>query len=242
MTEKRLGGHRFLVVEDDPYSRRIIERILRQAGAADVFLANDGIEAVHRANRLGVMIDCVISDLHMKPMHGLYLLQAIRAGVVPLPRSTPFLIVTANANDSLLRYAIELDCNGFMSKPVSYNALEARVVRSLAEVFDLKEPPKYAGLDLPAKILATEYVKINGIDYPVYGKPKARVEEQSRPVDGRAVTVDAVVPGAKLKRELRSSDGTLLLAPGIELTSLIINRLQDIADMDEEMDTIWVDA
>jgi hypothetical protein len=50
------------------------------------------------------------------------------------------------------------------------------------------------------------------------------------------------VPGARLKRELRSSDGTLLLAPGVELTSLIINRLQDIADMDQEMDTIWVDG
>ncbi len=249
MTERQLQSKRFLLVEDDPYSRKIMERILRQAGASAVFLASDGIEAVHRANKLGVAIDCVISDLHMKPMHGLYLLQAIRSGVVPLPRDTPMVIVTANANDHLLRYAIELDCNGFMAKPVSYNSLQERVTRAFGEVFDLKDPPKYASLKLPPRILSTDYVKINGIDYPVYGTParkNAGEENQDGasarlPGAGKRVTVDALAPGATIKRELRSASGMLLLAPGVQLTKLIINRLQDIAEMDEEVDTIWVE-
>ena len=249
MTERQLDGKRFLLVEDDPYSRKIMERILRQAGASAVFLASDGIEAVHRANKLCVAIDCVISDLHMKPMHGLYLLQAIRSGVVPLPRDTPMVIVTANANDHLLRYAIELDCNGFMAKPVSFKSLQERVLRAFGEVFDLKDPPRYAALKLPPKILNTDYVKINGIDYPVYGTPARRGAPSAPPgegaaktsVSGKAIAVENLAPGATIKQELRSANGMLLLAPGVQLTKLIINRLQDIAEMDHEVDTIWVD-
>jgi two-component system chemotaxis response regulator CheY len=240
MPEALLAGRRFLLVEDDPFTRKIMERILRQAGASAVFLAADGTEAVSRVNKLGVGIDCIISDLHMKPMHGLFLLQAVRSGVVPLPRDTPMVIVTANANDHLLRYAIELDCNGFMSKPVSFASLQSRVRRAFDEQFDLKEPPKYAGIKLPPKILQGEYVKINGIDYPVYGKPTPRTEGQ-KGTNVRKTQLSELAPGGTVVHEVRSANGMLLLAPGVELTSLIINRLKDIAEMDQDIDTIWVD-
>lgn len=241
MNERPFDGKRFLVAEDDPYSRRIVERILRQSGAHEVYLANDGIEAVQVATRLGMGIDCLVSDLNMKPMHGLYLLQAVRAGVVPLPRETPMVIVTGNASDHLLRYAIELDCNGFIAKPVSFEALKSRVARALTEHFDLREATKYAAIKLPDRILEREYVKINGIDYPVYAKPGSRPDRDASPQAGRPVRILDAAPGAVVQRDIRSSDGMLLLAPGVELNNLIISRLRDLAEMDPSVDTIWVD-
>src|SRR6266481_8066642 len=178
MNDRPFAGKAFLVVEDDPFSRRIVERLLRDCGALDIHLAADGIEAVARAQGLDRDVDCIVSDLNMKPMHGLYLLQAVRAGVVGLRRETPAVIVTGNASDQLLRYAIELDSNGFVAKPVSRDRIEKSIARALAEDFDLREPRHYAAIKLPSKIRADEFIKISGIDFPVYNSSAARAERE----------------------------------------------------------------
>ena len=248
MSQSQLAGKEFMVVEDDPYSRKIVERLLHDLGAASVVLAADGIEAVSRAQSLGRELACIVTDLNMKPMHGLYLIQAVRAGVVGLSRGTPAVVVTSNASDRLLRYAIELDCNGFIAKPVSKSTIERAVTRALAERFDLKEPRDYAGIELPSKILATEYIKINGIDFPVYNSQSAAAapERDAPPEvlrmypDARPVTLSQVRPGALVTREICSGDGMLLVAPGVELTKLIIERLKDLSEMDPAVETIWI--
>lgn len=248
MSERPLFGKVFMVVEDDPYSRRIVEQLLRDLGGAEVVLAADGIEAVSRAQSFGRNLDCIVSDLNMKPMHGLYLLQSIRAGVIGLSRATPAVIVTGNANDRLLRYAIELDCNGFVAKPVSKERIRKAVTRALSESFELKEPRDYAAIKLPSRILATEYVKINGIDFPVYNSasPKAPSDREAPPEilrmypNAHAVTLSQVQPGALVTREICSGDGMLLVAPGVELTKLIIERLKELSEMDPAVETIWI--
>lgn len=75
---------KFLVVEDHPLQRNMLQQMLIGMGAKTVHTAEDGKDALRQLRDPGVLVDIVISDLAMPEMDGIELLshlQAARAGV-----------------------------------------------------------------------------------------------------------------------------------------------------------------
>ncbi len=83
-----LRGQRFLVADDEPALRKVLEDVLSRAGAM-VTVAADGAEASEIWRAQGPF-DGVVSDLRMPRATGLDLYRVVRAG----SREVPFLLVS----------------------------------------------------------------------------------------------------------------------------------------------------
>src|SRR6478672_6393290 len=104
---------RFLVVDDFSTMRRIVRNLLKEFGYVTVEEAEDGAAALQRlrADRF----DFVISDWNMPNMTGLELLKAIRAdGTL---KSTPVLMITAEARKENIIDAAQAGASGYIVKP-----------------------------------------------------------------------------------------------------------------------------
>ena len=103
---------RVLVVDDSPFMRRAVQRMLEPMTSIEVVgTAADGREAVEQAVRLRP--DVVILDIVMPEMDGLAAIQGIMEQV-----PTPILVLSSQARpgaDTTLR-ALELGAVDFVSK------------------------------------------------------------------------------------------------------------------------------
>lgn len=138
-------GKRFLVAEDEDFSRRILVSLLNGLGAESVLQARDGREAMAMLAARSDGVDCVVSDVRMEPVNGLQLLKAIRIGIEDLRRNLPVVLVSGHpeAEVQVVRTARRLDVNGFMLKPVSAATMQSRVAHALSDPIDLKAPDGY---------------------------------------------------------------------------------------------------
>ena len=118
---------RLLVADDHPVNREVIQRQLGILGlSAD--LAADGREALKlwRRDRHGV----VLLDIHMPELDGFDVARAIRRDEVAagLPR-TGLIAVTANALKGEDERCFAAGMDGFVSKPISLDALSRALGR-----------------------------------------------------------------------------------------------------------------
>jgi PAS domain S-box-containing protein len=120
------GDERVLVVEDEPAVRRVIRRMLEEAGYR-VTEASHGPEALELLGRDGGGIRLVVSDVVMPGMSGREMLQAAR----DRRPSLPFLFVSGYALDVIQhRGLLDADVELLM-KPFTAHALLSRVRRIL---------------------------------------------------------------------------------------------------------------
>src|SRR6185295_15876224 len=145
-----LSGISFLVVDDDQVVRTMLIATLRKAGCGRIVEALDGVSAIKALDQSEKPVQCIVSDLNMRPMHGLYLLQAVRSGVTKLARDTPFLLVTSYGDAHFMRASFKLDVHAFLTKPTPPAELVEKVGRALSEAIELSPKQHYAGIALPA--------------------------------------------------------------------------------------------
>lgn len=126
-----------LIIEDEPYVRTIIRRILTGLQIGDVHEANDGGEGLMQTLR--VRPSLVLCDVHMKPVDGLKYLQTLRDVKIPEIRDTPVIFLTSDANQDLVMRARDLKVAGYMVKPVSVNDIK----KSLGRVLDIDFPHEF---------------------------------------------------------------------------------------------------
>ncbi len=114
---------RVLIVDDTSTSRLLLRDTLDQIGVSKVFFATDGGKA------LKFMMDTpahlVISDVNMPVMDGMGLLKAIR-GYKPTQR-VPFIVLTGQADRSILETAAKLGVNNYLVKPVTVTKLKTAI-------------------------------------------------------------------------------------------------------------------
>ncbi|MBU2760035.1 response regulator transcription factor [Acidithiobacillus sulfurivorans] len=121
------------MVEDDTPSRQLLVRRLSHAGW-QVLDAPDGpsaLEIVATHALSGILL-----DMGLPGMNGLEVLQRIRQNSTPL--SLPIIMVTAFDERDYLVEALSKGANDFVSKPVDFSALKARLKAHL----DLAETSK----------------------------------------------------------------------------------------------------
>jgi PAS domain S-box-containing protein len=125
-TPIRLDGLRVLVVDDEPDARRLIAKVLSDAGAA-VTTAGGAAEALQRIARH----DLLVSDLGMPEADGFDLIRALRSAG-HTPQSLPAIALTAFAQKADEHRALEAGFQLHLPKPVDPRRLLA-TVSSLAE-------------------------------------------------------------------------------------------------------------
>lgn len=116
---------KILVVDDMVTMRRIVKNILKQLGFANVEEAENGQEALQklRVDNYGF----VVSDWNMPVMTGIDMLRAIRAD--EKLRTTPVLMVTAEAQQSNLVEAVQAGVSNYIVKPFTAETLQEKIAK-----------------------------------------------------------------------------------------------------------------
>ena len=126
-----------LVIDDEAFVRNLLVRLLREIGVGVVVTAGDGSEGLTKVSK---GTDLVICDLEMPQMDGFEFVRTLRSSsTIPRP-DVPVLIVTGHSEEETVRGAIGLGINGYLVKPVSKQALEARI--SAAITLPMIDPAK----------------------------------------------------------------------------------------------------
>lgn len=122
-----------LVVDDIPGFRAIICEMLEELGFPSCIEASDGAEAYEKAklNRPAL----IISDYMMCPKTGMDLLNYVKED--PELRETPFILISAVAENEVFEKALSLGASGYIARPVGFEKLRKSVLDALASTSDL---------------------------------------------------------------------------------------------------------
>lgn len=121
---------RVLIVDDQASIRGITRYILQQIGINQVTDASHG---VHALEALRVRpFDLVVSDWNMDVMDGLELLKTIRAD--EKLKKTPFIMVTGQADKSLVMTAAKAGVNNYVIKPFNAATLKTKIEQVLGKL------------------------------------------------------------------------------------------------------------
>ncbi|MDH4468705.1 MAG: response regulator [Bacteriovoracaceae bacterium] len=119
---------KILVVDDMSTMRKIIKNMLNKMGFDNVSEFEDGDpawKAIQEAHSTGAPYDFVVSDWNMPGMTGLDLLKNIRSS--ESMKKTPFLMVTAEAEQANVVIAVKAGVNNFVVKPFSIQVLKEKM-------------------------------------------------------------------------------------------------------------------
>lgn len=114
------------LVEDDPFIRGTLGRILGRFGFSDVRDASDGTGAMALLGA-GHRPGPVLCDVRMAPMDGLTFLRRLRADPDRALAKAHVVMLTGATDDEALRTARGLGIGGYLVKPVWPSALAERL-------------------------------------------------------------------------------------------------------------------
>lgn len=122
-----------LLVEDHAINRKLAEILLQQMGHRWVS-AGDGQEALERLQEQP--FDVVLMDVMMPRMDGVSALRVLREREAGRVRQTPVLMVTAHAMTGDRERFLAAGADGYVSKPLSQEALCREIARVTGAVQD----------------------------------------------------------------------------------------------------------
>ncbi|MBK9171110.1 MAG: response regulator [Bryobacterales bacterium] len=114
-----------LIVDDSAAIRKILQRMLKQAGVplGQVFEAGDGVEALEVLKIQPVGL--VLSDINMPNMDGLQLLGHIRAN--GNWHHLPVIMITTEGGEAKVMEAVQLGANGYVRKPFTADQIKEKL-------------------------------------------------------------------------------------------------------------------
>ncbi|MFP4347773.1 MAG: response regulator [Desulfococcaceae bacterium] len=119
------GPPRILVVEDNPFNREMLKKILIQEGFAADEAAN-GHEAIEKLKTASYRM--IFMDILMPKMDGIETIQRIREMGI----ATPIIIVTAMSSKPDRRRCLEAGGDGFLTKPLDTEQIREQIERFTA--------------------------------------------------------------------------------------------------------------
>src|SRR2546423_3516792 len=127
--EKLLQSIEVLVIDDNPYMRKVIRNLLTAIGVKNVHEAVDGVAGLEAIRMQAPSL--VILDWEMPLLTGAELVRIVRSpGVFPVP-DIPIIMLTGHGQRWRVIEAANLGVNEFLKKPVSGKALLDRIVAIL---------------------------------------------------------------------------------------------------------------
>ena len=116
-----------LIADDAAFIRNLVKKSLALVGITQIKEAADGRQALAALQTANY--DLVISDLHMPEMDGIELLREVRAD--ERMWKTPFILLTSDMDSENVKVAVELDVNGYLTKPFRGDPLIDKVTEVL---------------------------------------------------------------------------------------------------------------
>jgi len=104
-----------LIVDDDPFIRKLIRTTLEGVSAYELHEARDGEEAVQTARREGPRL--VFLDIDMPRLDGIEACRQMRG--VPAMRGAKIVMLTASADDGARSRSADAGADFFLTKPFS---------------------------------------------------------------------------------------------------------------------------
>ena len=139
--EKLIEQLGILVVDDNPYMRKLTRQMLMNIGAKNVYEAVDGLAAldvVRTANP-----DVMLLEWNLPVLNGAQVMRIIRAPDAFPKSNLPVIMLTASANRAQVHEAMLLGVNEFLLKPTSPQALRERLLSILAKPRPMVQIGKY---------------------------------------------------------------------------------------------------
>lgn len=118
-----------MIADDDRGNREALGEVLENQGFRTV-LAEDGGRAVELVQV--DLVHLVLFDMHMPRLTGLEAFAVIRQ---TLDRILPAVLMTADANNDLIRRAFQAQVFSVIPKPVNVNVVLNTLSRALAKVY-----------------------------------------------------------------------------------------------------------
>jgi CheY-like chemotaxis protein len=124
-----LGPRTILCVEDNPANFTLIEEALRSRPELTLLWAEDGRTGLQLA--VEHRPDLVLLDLHLPDMRGTEVLARLRRH--PLTRSTPVIVLTADATRSRSALLLEAGAKAYLTKPLDLDRFVDTLTRVLSD-------------------------------------------------------------------------------------------------------------
>lgn len=126
---------RFLVVDDDFETRRLVQKLLRPFGEVDVATdGEEGVESFSRALKEQEPYSLITMDILMPNIDGQQALREIREiekeyGIVD-QRQTPVIMISGLANSEALHDAFFIgEATGYIVKPINHAVLLQEITK-----------------------------------------------------------------------------------------------------------------
>lgn len=123
----RIGDLGVLLVEDDDFTRMMLQRLLEDLRPRALSAVANGDEALAILAEREAEVDVVICDLEMPSRGGLELLLALRSADTGRAATLPVIVLTAHREAEVVQQAIVFGIAGYLVKPVSKQELVQRL-------------------------------------------------------------------------------------------------------------------
>ena len=117
-----------LVIDDMSTRRKIIKNMLKKIGFTNITEADDGATAwpmIEEAYNNNEPFEFIVSDWNMPQMSGLDLIKKMRAD--ERFKQTPFLMITAEAEQGNVVIAVKAGVSNFIVKPFNEAVLKDKI-------------------------------------------------------------------------------------------------------------------
>jgi len=122
MQQKKIAELTALLIDDEYFIRATMRQLLYQMGMLDVQEAADGASGLMQA-KVG-QPDIIFCDIHMPVLDGLTFVRELRQ-----ISQAPVVMLTSDQAEKSVVMAKNLKVNGYLVKPVSFNAVQRAVER-----------------------------------------------------------------------------------------------------------------
>ncbi|MEE9302556.1 MAG: response regulator [Thiotrichaceae bacterium] len=132
---------KILIVEDHPYVRQCIVKIVKTiAGCEPTATSSAELAQIYLNNE---EFDALITDISLGEMNGLELIKQVRTGSLNTQTNLPIIVVTSFNQSNIRGTALLLDVDGFIAKPISGQLLIKTLLYSRNRKLDVKSHIAY---------------------------------------------------------------------------------------------------
>jgi CheY-like chemotaxis protein len=118
---------RILVVDDEPFNRTLVKRLLDAQGFTNVTYAENGRAALEQVNQ--ARFDVILLDIEMPEMDGIAVLKALKADLDN--RHIPVIMISGDNRVESVVICIEMGADDYLQKPFNPVLLKARLSASI---------------------------------------------------------------------------------------------------------------
>jgi two-component system chemotaxis response regulator CheY len=114
-----------LIVDDSAAIRKILQRMLGQAGLilGKILEAGDGLEALEKLKNQSVHL--ILSDINMPNMDGIQLLGALKSNANF--KHVPVIMITTEGGEAKVMEAVQLGASGYVRKPFTADQIKEKL-------------------------------------------------------------------------------------------------------------------